>query len=261
MLLKLYTSSTTVLTTDLHHVFAMLCVTCTSDCSQLAQGHYLSQQDMPYIIAAQQVLSQRYTSLGSPLYTAVAAPVPVNACYTDSDYMQLQPQQQRYSYHQQQQRQHQRVSVLVDNSSDSSSASGHASQAGSASSVQSRTVLLHKLARAGEVLESFSLEHKLSASTSVAAARTLLEERIRHYDRSRDLKSAFAVGHLLSTLVLAERTAVQSGAHVVVHAWMATQQRNAQAARAELQKVTKDDITRFHPYDVCAAWRAKTAYV
>jgi hypothetical protein len=237
MLLKLYTSSTTVLITDLHHVFAMLCVTCTSDCLQLAQGHYLSQQDMPYIIAAQQVLSQPYTSLRSPLYTAIAVPVPVDPCNTDSAYMQQQPQQQYYSHHHQQQRQHQRASVLVDNSSDSSSASGHAAQAGSASSMQSRTVMLHKLARAGEVLELLSLEHKLSASTTVAAARAFLEERIRHYERSRDLKSAFAVGHLLSALILAERTAVERGSHVVVHAWMATQQHHAQGARDELRKV------------------------
>eukprot|EP00953_Heterococcus_sp_UTEX-ZZ885_P024709 13498-Heterococcus_DN1.PRE.3 len=42
-------------------------------CYQIAQGHYLPQQDMLYVMAAQQVLSQPYTSLGSPLFATVTA--------------------------------------------------------------------------------------------------------------------------------------------------------------------------------------------
>jgi hypothetical protein len=63
---------------------------------------------MPYIIAAQQVLSQPYTSMGSPLFATVTAPaaveavVPAAVCSVDdSCYMQQQPQQQ-YDNHQQQ---------------------------------------------------------------------------------------------------------------------------------------------------------------
>jgi hypothetical protein len=100
-------------------------------CYQIAQGHYLPQQDMLYVMAAQQVLSQPYTSLGSPLFatvtaaesTAVVTPAAVAAaaaapaaavCNTDYVYTQQQPQQQYYSQQQQQFDQFQQLSDSAD---------------------------------------------------------------------------------------------------------------------------------------------------
>jgi hypothetical protein len=151
----------------------------------------------------------------------------VQALATDSTVLTLQHRQQPLC-----------ASVSVGTSSDSGSVSGCTLHTASASSVKARTDTLYMLIRAGEILQRLQDRQELSAFTSVAAARSVLQERMLMYERSGNLKTAAVVGHLLSELARTECTGEQQSSNTqVLLLWIAAQNATAETAREELRKV------------------------
>jgi hypothetical protein len=146
--------------------------------------------------------------------------------------LQHQQQQQR------QQQPQQCASVSTNTSSDSRNVNGCTSHTVSASSVKARTDTLYMLIRASEILQRLQDRYELSAFTSVAAARSVLQERMLMYERSGNLKTAVVVGHLLSELARTECTGEQQSSNTqVLLLWIAAQNATAETAREELRKV------------------------
>jgi hypothetical protein len=120
--------------------------------------------------------------------------------------------------------------------------------------------MLLKLVRAADVYEQLSIKHSFSERSGVTAVNHQLKERKRHYNRTGDLKSAFAVGHLLSELVKAECSSAHNSVHAL-RVWMAAQHTNAQRACEELHKVINITSTLLSVYQKRCLLHQYTVFV